>query len=165
MKKIVIIVSIVISSFLLNGGKAFMSQASVLHEEKICLLRADDEMDREIKRKRRLRKKLPVPITTSFGSLINLMRTLENYGGEKIELLLSAKKEKESLEEHFAGSDFRNVKSLPMDFKFSKFSESTQLAAVLNDIYLLERVTDFRVYEISDVNDILEVKGVLYGIQ
>ena len=72
--------------------------------------------------------------------------------------------QKNSLESYFIDSSFRNVKILPIVLKINKFSKGTDLASVLNDIYVLEKQTDLKINEITNENDVLEVKGELYGV-
>ena len=45
-----------------------------------------------------------------------------------------------------------------------KFSNETDMGAVLNDIYQLEMSTDFKVTEINKEGNTLIVKGDVYGI-
>jgi hypothetical protein len=164
MNKMIIIIAVAISIFLFTCGIACRSQAHVINEQENRLFHTNDDMDQELRQKEGFEKKQPVEMSTAFGFLVNLLRMFENYGDAKMELLLITKKDKENLEDHFSGSIFRNVKSLPIDLKITNFTGEADLSFVLNEIYLLEKLTDLKVFEISEEHDVIEVKGVLYGI-
>ena len=88
----------------------------------------------------------------------------ETYSGTRMNIVLTGTKENENIEDHYVDTEFRDVKGLPMTISVEKFSNETDMAEVLNDIYLLEKRTDFKVSEISTENNGLIVKGELYGI-
>lgn len=79
-------------------------------------------------------------------------------------IVLTGTKENEDIEDHYVVTKFRHVKGLPLTIGVEKYSNETDMIGVLNDIYLLEKRTDFKVSEISTDNNGLIVKGELYGI-
>ena len=164
MNKIIIIASVIISIILFNFGFSFNGQAIVLNDQKEQIYRENNTMTQELKQKAQFVKKAPVRISKAFCLLINLLRMLENYSGTKMELSFITKGEKNILEDYFSDSTFRNVKILPIVLKINKFSKESDLASVLKDIYVLEKQTDLKVNVITNENDVLEVKGELYGI-
>ena len=164
MNKIIIITAVIISIFLFNFSISLMSRTNELSTQTSKASHDVALLAQELKQKGGFVKKAPVEINRSFNLFVNLIRMLEDYGGTKIVLSFLTKTDKDSLEDHFTDSPFRNVKALPIVLKINKCSRAADMVSVLNDIYVLEKQTDFKVNEITNDNDILQVKGELYGI-
>lgn len=163
MKKIAIVLSIFASSLGIYQGMGVREDARRLRQLEMQTLQDNDKMAIDIRQKRVLKRRPPVAISRCFESFINLLRTIEHYGGLRVELTFDSMKDKELLTDHVTNSQFKNVKSLPVDLKISGFSADDDLAYVLNDLSLLEQLSDFRVCGISEENDVIQVKGALYG--
>jgi len=164
MNKAIISVSVLIALLLINFGASFHRQASEVNEEIKKTTQENSELTQEIKQKESLGRSAPLSMTRAFNALVNQMHMIEAYGGTSMELSFVTKGDKNSLDEYFTDSVFQNVKSLPVVLKINKYSDQTDTISVLDDVHQLESRTDFKVREITDEHDVLQVKGDLYGI-
>ena len=163
MNRMLIIAAVAVSITLLNLGFSFSGQRNVLNGQKNSISQENGIMAQELRKKEQFIKKSPVGINEALNLFVNLMRMLD-YDGAKIEIFFTTKQEKGNLEDYFIDSAFRNVRALPVVLRTNKFLKENDLTAVLNDIYILEKQTDFKVEEITDENNVLEIKGEVYGI-
>jgi hypothetical protein len=163
MNKIMIIGSIILCAFFIHLGISLNANSVTKKDKYVVLVKGNEFLKKEISFKESLKKSSPVSINESFNVLVNQMRILESYSGTKMNLL-TLKDQKQSLESRFQDSIFKKVRMFPVSIQIEKYSNETDLTSVLNDIYILEKQTDFKVMEISMENNSLSLKGELYGI-
>jgi hypothetical protein len=164
MSKMMIVMALIITGVFIHLGLALNSKTILMCKEKEGMMFRNISMFNEIKQKQVLRKIKPKRISNAYMLFINQSKMFEIYSGTQMKLVFSNAKENENIEDHYVETEFRNVKGLPLTIHVGKFSNNTDLAGILKDIYLLENRTDFKVSEISTGNNILIVKGELYGI-
>jgi len=164
MNKTMIVIAVVVTVFFINLGLTLrtktMQTKIQINEIKSENLSLSDEVDQ----KERLKKSEPMPISNAFTLFVNATKMYETFSGTRMGIVFIGSKENENIEDHYVSTEFRNVKGLPITINVEKFSNETDMAEVLNDIHFLENQTDFKVSEISTENNVLIVKGELYGI-
>ncbi len=165
MNKIMIVISVVITVFFINLGFTLRSQTRQVKIEKEEITSQNLVLANEVDQKQLFKKNEPKTISNAFTLFVNEMKMFEIYSGTRMNIVFNGwPKENENIEDHYVDTEFRNVKGLSLTISVEKFSNETDMAGVLNDIYLLENRTDFKVSEISAENNVLIVKGELYGI-
>ncbi len=164
MNKMIIGVSVAIGIFLINSGLMLHRQTIQADAQKNMLLTENLVLSHEIKQEQSFKKNEPKTISQSFTIFVNETKMFETYSGTRMNIVLEGAKENENLEDHLVATAFRGVKALPLNIRVEKFSNETDMGEVLNDIFLLERRTDFKVSEISTEDNTLLAKGELYGI-
>ncbi len=160
-----IVISVVITVFFINLGLTLRSQTRQVKIEKEEISSQNLVLANEVDQKQLFKKNEPKTISNAFTLFVNEMKMFEIYSGTRMNIVFNGwPKENENIEDHYVDTEFRNVKGLSLTISVEKFSNETDMAGVLNDIYLLENRTDFKVSEISTENNVLIVKGELYGI-
>lgn len=160
-----IVISVVITVFFINLGFTLRSQTRQVKIEKEEITSQNLVLANEVDQKQLFKKNEPKTISNAFTLFVNEMKMFEIYSGTRMNIVFNGwPKENENIEDHYVDTEFRNVKGLSLTISVEKFSNETDMAGVLNDIYLLENRTDFKVSEISAENNVLIVKGELYGI-
>ena len=164
MNKIIIFVSCVISILLINFAMSTRTQIDNLKNEAAQLKAGNLDMHQRIKDKEKLIKRKPVLLSTAYGLVLNKMRILESFSGTNMNIQLENSRDADDISEHYMDTEFKGVRGLKIQIVVDKFSKETDMGAVLDDIYLLEKSTDFMASEISKENDNLIVKGEVYGL-
>lgn len=162
--KIAVVVSVLAASILVNWGFHLNTRTSQILQRKIHEEKTNNDLSREMRFKETLKKEEPQALSSAFAFFINQSKLIETYSGTRMKLVFTGNRINENIQAHYVSTEFRNVKGLPLTINVEKFTKETDMTEVLNDIYLLERRTDFKVLEISSENDILTVKGELYGV-
>jgi hypothetical protein len=163
MNKMIIITCIVISVFLVNAGLSINAQVEDLSRQKDSLLVQNNHMGAEILERQQLIQKLPIEISKAFSLVINEIRYLEENSGTTMNLTIEKSVDDDDIANHYIGSQYRGIKKLPVTIEVDKFSDETDMGAVLNDVYQLELETDFKATEINKEGNTLIVKGDVYG--
>ena len=70
----------------------------------------------------------------------------------------------QDISSHYVDTEYKGIRGLKIQIVVDKFSKETDMGAVLDDIHLLEKNTDFVSSEISKDNNNLIVKGEVYGL-
>jgi hypothetical protein len=164
MNKIIFVIAVVITVFFINLGLILRSHMMDTKKQKNVIVSENLTLSEEVDQKQRFKKNVPKTISKAFTLFVNEIKMFETYSGTRMNIALTGSKENENIEDHYVDTKFRNVKGLSLTINVEKFSNETDMAEVLNDIYLLENRTDFKVSEISTENNVLIVKGELYGI-
>lgn len=79
-------------------------------------------------------------------------------------LTIEKSADNDDIAHHYVDSQYRGIKKLPIVIQIDKFSSETDMGAVLNDVYHLEKETDFKATEINKEGNVLIVKGEVYGL-
>ena len=164
MNKYTIFIAFVITVFFLHSAFALRSQTMDTKKQKDNMLSENLALSNELGLKEGFKRDGPKAISMAFALFVNETKMFETYSGTQMKIVFNGTKENENIEDHYVETEFRRVKGLPLTISVEKFSNETDMAGVLNDIYLLEKRTDFKVSEISTENNVLIVKGELYGI-
>jgi hypothetical protein len=159
-----VIMAMIITGVFIHLGFGLKNKSVDALKQKERIMSQNISMSDEIEQKQVYKKSEPKSLWDAFASFVNQSKMFEIYGGTQMKLVFSGSKENENIEDRYVETEFRNVKGLPLTINVSKFSSQTDMAEVLNDIYLLESRTDFKISEILTDNDVLTVKGELYGI-
>ncbi len=164
MNKIIIFISFIVSIVLINFGMSIKAQVDDLKIENSQLQVNNFDMKQKIKDKESLPKQDAVPISTEYSVVMNEIRLLESYSGTKIDVQLEGASDTEDITSHYVDTEYKGIRGLNIRIVVDKFSKETDMGAVLDDIHLLEKNTDFMASEISKDNNNLIVKGEVYGI-
>ena len=164
MNKIIIFISFIVSIVLINFGMSTKAQVDDLKIENAQLQANNLDMKQEIKDKESLPKQDPVPISTEYSVVMNQIRLLESYSGTSMNVQLEGTSDTEDITSHYVGTEYKGIRGLKIRIVVDKFSKETDMGAVLDDIHLLEKNTDFMASEISKDNNNLIVKGEVYGL-
>ena len=89
---------------------------------------------------------------------------LEGFGGTNMDVQLDGVKDAGDISTQFEDTEYKGVRGLKIKIVVNKFSKETDMGAVLDDIHLLEKNTDFIASEISKDSNNLIVKGEIYGL-
>jgi hypothetical protein len=95
---------------------------------------------------------------------MNQIRLLESYSGTSMNVQLEATTDTQDISSHYEDTQYKGIRGLPIKIVVDKFSKETDMGAVLDDIHVLEKNTDFIASEISKDNNNLIVKGEVYGL-
>jgi len=164
MNRGVIILSLFVSLAFVHLGTFNKSEADGLRR-KVAQLKSDNlEMKQEIKVKEDMVKRRPVPLPIAFAAVMNETRILESDSGKNMNVQLEDAKDAEDISTHYVATSYRGVRGLKIKIVIDKFSKETDMGAVLDDIHLLEKNTDFIAEEINKDSNHLIVKGEIYGI-
>ena len=164
MNKIIIFVSFGISVVLANLGMSTKAQVDNLREESSQLAANNLDMKQKISEKEFLVKREGIPLPTEYSLVLNQARMLEGYSGTNMDVQLDGIKDVADITTQFEGTEYRGVWGLEIKIVVNKFSKETDMGAVLDDIHLLEKNTDFMASDISKDNNNLIVKGEVYGL-
>ena len=163
MNNMLVVLAIIVAGVLINGGYGRSSQTMVLKDQKNKMEIEDRRMADELFEKQGIKRSKPQAISKAFIFFLNQTKMFESYSGTQMSIEFN-NKEEEDIEDYYVKTVFRQVKGLPLTINIDKFSNETDMVEVLNDIYLLENHTDFKVTSIVSDNNTLIVKGELYGI-
>ena len=164
MNKIIIFISFVVSVVLINFGISAKARMDGLKSENSQLQADNLGMKEKIKEKESLPKQTPVPLSTAYSVVLNHIRLLESYSGTVMNVQLEGAMDAQDIASHYEDTPYKGVRGLKIRIVVDKFSKETDMGAVLDDIHLLEKNTDFMASEISKDNNNLIVKGEVYGI-
>jgi hypothetical protein len=164
MNKVIILISFVVSIILINFGMSEKSQQDNLRNKESQLEANNFDMKQKIKDKDCLIKRAPVPLSTEYGLVINQIKILESYSGTNMNIQLEANKDTDDISDHYISTEYKGIRGLKIKIVVDKFSKETDMGAVLDDVYLLEKYTDFMASEISKDNNNLIIKGEIYGL-
>ena len=164
MNKIIILAAVLMSMGLVNGGISTKAQVDNLRDEDLQLEANNLDMKEKIKEKESLVKRYPVLLSTAYGLLMNEVRTLESCSGTNMNVQLDATKDADDISSQYVDTPYKGVRGLKIQIVVDKFSQETDMGAVLDDIHKLEKNTDFAASEISKDNNNLIVKGEVYGL-
>ena len=164
MNKIIVFVSIILSFVLINFGVSSQKQLDGLKAEYLQLQASNFDLKSKIKNKELMPKQTPVPLATEYNEVLNQIRLLESYSGTSMNVQLSGSSDTEDISSHYEDTEYKGIRGLKVQIVVDKFSKETDMGAVLDDIHLLEKNTDFIATEITKDNNNLIVKGEVYGI-
>jgi hypothetical protein len=164
MNKIIIFLSFVVSIVLINFGMSVRAQVDELKKEASQLQANNIDMQKEINYKGSLSKQVPVSISTEYSVVMNQIRLIESYSGTSMNVQLEGAMDTPDISSHYEDTQYQGIRGLKILIVVDKFSKETDMGAVLDDIYLLEKNTDFMASEISKDNNNLIVKGEVYGL-
>jgi len=164
MNKVIVLISIIVSVFLINIGLSVNAQVRGVAKQIEDISIQDKHLSVEILNRQLLVQRTPRPIPKAFSLVINDIRYLEENSGTGMNLMIDKAQDNEDISNHYVYSQYRGIKKLPVLIQVDKFSDETDMGAVLSDIYQLEVETDFKVAEINKMGDVLIVKGDIYGL-
>lgn len=164
MNKIVIFISLAGSVILINFGISTKAQVDGFKSTDLQLKADNLDMQRKIKDKESLPKQEPVALSTEYSAVLNQIRLLESYSGTNMNVQLEGTMDSQDISSHYEKTQYKSIRGLKIKIIVDKFSKETDMGAVLDDIHLLEKNTDFVASEISKDNNNLIVKGELYGL-
>jgi len=164
MNKGIIFISLIVSIVLINLGISIKSQVDGLKSDRSKLENDNMDMERKIKIKGSLSKQPPILLSTEYIAVLNQIRLLESYSGTSMSVQLEGGMDMQDISNHYENTEYKGIRGLRIKILVDKFSKETDMGAVLDDIHLLEKNTDFMALEISKDNNNLIVKGEVYGI-
>ncbi len=164
MNKIVIFISFIVSIILVNLGMSTGVQISNLRDEESQLEANSLDMKQKIKDKESLVEHEPVLLSTEYGLVMNQIRLLESYSGTNMNVQLEGAKDVKDIADQYVDTAYRGVRGLKIRIVVDNFSKEADMGAVLDDIHLLEKNTDFLASEIDKDTNNLIVKGEVYGL-
>jgi len=164
MNKIIIFISIVVSIVLINLGRSIKAQGDNLKIENAQLQANNLNMKHKIKDKESLPEQTPVPISMEYSVVLNQIKLLESTSGTNMNVQLEGTTDTQDISSHYEDTEYKGIRGLKIRIVVDKFSKETDMGAVLDDVHLLEKNTDFMALEISKDNNNLIVKGEVYGI-
>lgn len=163
MNRIIIVICIVVSLFLINIGLSINSHIDGLTKKTRDIQIQNNLIKEEILNRQILPQRPPMLISNAFSIVINEIYYLEEFSGTAMKLIIEKSNDNEDITKHYINSEYRGIKKLPVLLRIDKFSNETDMGEVLNDIYQLEVMTDFKVNEIIKEGNTLNVKGDVYG--
>lgn len=164
MNKTIIFISFIISIVFINFGMSTKAQVDELRKENLQLQADNLDMGQNIKNKGSLPKQAPVAISTAYSVAMNQVRLLESLSGTSMNVQLEGAVDTQDISSHYEDTQYQGIRGLKILIVVDKFSKETDMGAVLDDIHLLEKNTDFMASEISKDNNNLIVKGEVYGL-
>ncbi|MBF0511861.1 MAG: hypothetical protein HQL13_05995 [Candidatus Omnitrophica bacterium] len=164
MKKTMIFLSLALSLLLFHWGFTLSQEMRALQGQYTQLQTNNLMIKEEIRFKETLPKKAPMPLSTGYTDMLNHISVLENTSGTCMQVNIEASKEDQMIENHYENSEYQGIKKLKIQIMVDKFSKESDMGAVLDDIHLLEKDTDFIARQIIKENNDLIVKGEVYGI-
>jgi len=164
MNKIVIFFAFAFFILLVNDGVSIKAHADSLKSEYLKLVQNNLKMKEEVQNKKMLIKRPPLWLSAEYGVVMNQVKSIENSSGTSMNVQLEGVKDAEDITSHFVSTAYKGVKGLRVRIVIDKFSQEADMGAMLDDIHLLEKTTDFMALEISKNNNNLVVKGEIYGL-
>ena len=164
MNKIIIFVSFVISILFLHFGMSTKTEVDNLKDVNTQFEANNQDMKQKISEKETLLKRKGVLLPVEYGLFMNQVRMLEGFGGTNMDVELDGVKDAGDISTQFEDTEYKGVRGLKIKIVVNKFSKETDMGAVLDDIHLLEKNTDFMASEISKDSNNLIVKGEIYGL-
>jgi hypothetical protein len=164
MSKIIVVFSFFSAILSIHFGMSAKAQADDLRIQDAQLQVDNFNMEQKIKDKRSLVEHPPVPIATEYSVVLNQIRLLESGGGTRMNVQLEGVVDNQDVSTHYEDTIYRGIRGLNVQIVVNKFSTETDMGAVLDDIHLLEKNTDFVSTEIIKNDNNLIVKGEVYGL-
>ncbi|MDE2026951.1 MAG: hypothetical protein KGJ11_00240 [Candidatus Omnitrophica bacterium] len=164
MNKTAVFMSLTFSVVLGYFGMNTHAQVQYIKEGISQIEQKNDAMQQSLKDKVGIKRAAPVPLSKEYNLVMNQMRILEGYSGTSIDVQLDGIKDTSDIRSQFQNTEYKGVKGLMVKIVIDKYSKQTDMGAVLDDIYLLEKNTDFTTTQIIKDNNNLIVKGEIYGI-
>lgn len=164
MNKIIILLSFVVSAVLINFGVSAKARIDDLRIKNAQYQADNIDMNRKIKIKESLPKQTPVVLLTAYHAVLNQIRWLESTSGTVMNVQLRGAMDTPDIAGHYEDTPYQGIRGLKIQIVVDKFSKETDMGAVLDDIHLLEKNTDFIASEISKDNNNLIVQGEIYGV-
>jgi hypothetical protein len=135
-----------------------------LAQENLFLEEQNADMKEQIRYKQSLEKHPAIRLSTEYGLMMNEVRMLESYSGTSMNVQLEDAKNADDIANHYESTSYKGVRGLKIKIVIDKFSKETDMGAVLDDVHILEKSTDFLASTIAKDNNNLIVKGEIYGI-
>jgi hypothetical protein len=164
MNKTIIFISFAVSVVLINLGMSTKARVDELKSENAQLQANNFDRKLKIKDKESLPKEVPVPLSEEYNLVLNQIRSLESTSRTNMNVQLEGTMDTQDITSHYEDTPYKGIRGLKIRIVVDKFSKETDMGAVLDDIHLLEKNTDFMASEISKDNNNLIVKGEVYGI-
>lgn len=164
MNKIIIFISLAVSVVLIDFGMSAKARIDDLRIKNAQLQAGNLDMNRKIKIKETLAKQTPIVLSEAYHVFLNQIRWLESAGGTVMNVQLEGAMDTPDIAGHYEDTPYKGIKGLELRIAVDKFSKETDMGAVLDDIHLLEKNTDFMASEISKDNNNLIVQGEIYGV-
>ena len=164
MNKIIIFAAFVVSIIFINLGMSTKTEVDNLKDANTQLEANNQDMKQKISDKETLLKRKGVLLPVEYGLFMNQVRMLEGFGGTNMDVELDGVKDAGDISTQFEDTEYKGVRGLKIKIAVNKFSKETDMGAVLDDIHLLEKNTDFIASEISKDSNNLIVKGEIYGL-
>ena len=164
MNKIIIFISFIVAIVLGSVGRSTNLDVNNQKEEYAQLESNNFEMSQKIKDKEFLTKRKPVPLAREYSLVMNHVRILESYSGTRMNVELEGIKDVDDISSRYVDTEYKGVMGLKIRIVVDKFSKETDMGAMLDDIHLLEKNTDFMATEITKDNNNLIIKGEVYGL-
>jgi len=163
MNNTAIFVSLVLSVVLVYFGMNAQTQMQDLREGIIRIEEKNSQMQQNLKEKAGIKLEAPVSLLMEYDLVMNQVRILEGYSGTGMDVKLDGTKDTSDIASQFQNTQYKGVKGLKVKIVINKYSTDTDMGAVLDDIHLLEKNTDFTATQIIKDNNNLIVKGEIYG--
>jgi hypothetical protein len=164
MNKIIIFASCVVSIIFINLGMSTKAQVDNLRDQDVQLQSSNLNMKQKISKKEILTRRKGLPLSVEYGLFMNQVRMLEDYDGTNMDVQLNGEKDVADITTRYEDTEYKGVRGLKIKILVNKFSKETNMGAVLDDIHLLEKNTDFLASEITKDNNDLTIKGEIYGL-
>ncbi|MBF0570453.1 MAG: hypothetical protein HQL12_01145 [Candidatus Omnitrophica bacterium] len=164
MNKTIIFTSFIASMVLINFGMSAKARVDKLRYEAVQMQANNLDMKQKINDRESLVKRGPVLLSIEYGLVMSQIRMLESCSGTDMNVQLEGFKDADDISDHYVDTEYEGVRGLKIKIVVDKFSKETDMGAVLDDIHLLEKNTDFMVSEISKDKNNLIVKGEIYGL-
>lgn len=164
MNKLIILTAVLVSGFIFHAGYSLESKALDLAKQVHEIHSSNEMTEKEVFYKKSLFKIKGIPLLKAYSLLMNQVNDLESYSGTSMNVQLPNAKDANDISQYFVTTDYKRVKGLKLNIVINKFTESTDMGAVLDDVHLLEMNTDFLATQIIKEKDDLIVKGELYGL-
>ena len=157
MNKTIIVISFIVSVILVDLGISTKAQLDNLRDEIAHLGQSNADRRQKIMNKGILTRRQPVPLSTEYSLVMNQIRLLESYSGTSMNVTLQADRNADDISAHYADTAYLGVHGLKIKIIVNKFSKQTDMGAVLDDIHLLEKNSDFLASELNKINNDLIV--------
>jgi len=164
MNKMVIFISCLIFIVLMDIGFNAAKQVSNQREALQQLETDNVQMKDQIAFTELLPKSKPFALADAYALVMDQIRMLQAYSGTNMNVQLENIKDSDDISSSYVSTVYKGVEGLKIKIIVDKFSKETDMGAVLDDIHLLEKNTDFMATEITKDNNDLIVKGEIYGL-
>ena len=164
MNKVIVFISFVAAIVFINWGMTTKTQVDEINSKAAQLRTKNLEIKYKINEKASLTKQPPVLLGTEYSVVLNQIRLLESYSGTVMNVQLEGSMDTPDITSHYEDTEYQGIRGLKIRIVVDKFSKETDMGAVLDDIHLLEKNSDFIASEISKDNNNLIVKGEVYGL-
>ncbi len=164
MNKAWAVVSLMVALVLAHEGLILKSASDRLRQENALLDGKNAGLAKDIQDKGRLAHRAGLRLAAAYALVMNQVRVLEDGNAAAMSVHLETAQESRDIADHFEPTAYQGVKGLKIKIIIDKFSRETDMGAVLDDIYVLEKNTDFLASDIAKDNNNLIVKGEIYGL-